>query len=180
MIILAILLINKCHNYYYYLVICYLYPYANLKSLIMNDQKHTITLKGSNDILTIRSDDIFAKKMAMLIERLDSTMTIEELAKKYGYTREHYYHIRRQFNKYGSEALNNKKRGPKHNYVRTDIMNNQIIRFRFLDPGMSPGVIGQKLRQMGYHISDRSVSRTIREYGLQKKTLRIKSSRQAP
>jgi len=72
--------------------------------------------------------------------------------------------------------LYNKKRGPRNNSVRTDIVNNQIIRFRFLDPYMSPAVIGQKLRQMGYNVSDRSVSRTIHEYGLQKKTLQIKSS----
>jgi len=146
----------------------------------MDNQKRTINLKGRNDLLTIHADDVFAKKMAMLIEGIYGTMTIEELAKKYGYTREHYYHIRRQFKKYGSEALYNKKRGPKNNYVRTDVINNQIIRFRFLDPEMSSEVIGQKLRQMGYNISDRSVSRTIREYGLQKKTPRIKSSRQAP
>jgi len=143
----------------------------------MDNQKHTITIKGSKGTLPIRSDDFFAKKMAMLIESINTTMTIEEHSQKYGYTREHYYHIRRQFLEYGSDGLYNKKRGPKTDYVRTDVINNQIIRFRFLDPEMSPGVIGQKLRQMGYNISNRSVSRTIREYGLQKKTLRIKSSR---
>jgi transposase len=143
----------------------------------MDNQKFPIIVKGCNGSLTIQLEDFFAKKMAMLIEGINSKMTAKELAKKYGYTREHYYHIKRQFKKHGSEALYNKKRGPRNNSIRTDVVNNQIIRFRFLDPDMSPAVIGQKLRQMGYDVSDRSVSRTIQEYGLQKKTLQVKSSR---
>ncbi len=143
----------------------------------MDNQQLPIIVKGRNGSLTIQLDDVFAKKMAMLLEGINSEITVEELAKKYGYTREHYYHIKRQFEKHGSEVLCNKKRGPRNNSVRTDIVNNQIVRFRFLDPDMSPAVIGQKLRQMGYNVSDRSVSRTIQEYGLQKKTLQVKSSR---
>jgi len=143
----------------------------------MDNQQLPIIVKGRNGSLTIQLDDVFARKMAMLLEGINSKITVKELAKKYGYTREHYYHIKRQFKKHGSKVLCNKKRGPRNNSVRTDIVNNQIVRFRFLDPDMSPAVIGQKLRQMGYNVSDRSVSRTIQEYGLQKKTLQVKSSR---
>ncbi len=47
----------------------------------------------------------------------------------------------------------------------------QVIRHRFLDPGASAQVIGQKLRQAGQPISTRSVERVLAAYGLQKKTL---------
>ena len=70
-----------------------------------------------------------------------------------------------------------KKRGPLKNYVRTDTIVNQIIRLRFLDPDSSVEVITQKLKQMGYNISQRSVERTITEYGLQKKTPFLKSEK---
>jgi len=45
----------------------------------------------------------------------------------------------------------------------------QIIRYRFLDRAASASVIGQKLRQDAWPISDRSVTRVITEFGLQKK-----------
>jgi hypothetical protein len=53
----------------------------------------------------------------------------------------------------------------------------QVIRYRFLDPEASADVIAQKLRQTGFVISTRSVERVIGDYGLQKKTLSMSSSR---
>ncbi len=50
------------------------------------------------------------------------------------------------------------------------IINNQILRHRFLDPEATTAVITQKINQSGYIVSHRSVERTITEYGLQKKT----------
>ena len=62
------------------------------------------------------------------------------------------------------------KRGPKTNSVRTDEVERQVIRHRFLDPDASADIIAQKLRQAGFAISTRSVERVIEKYGLQKKT----------
>ena len=67
----------------------------------------------------------------------------------------------------------NQKRGPKTNYVRTDEVERQVIRHRFLDPDATVDVIAQKLRQAGFPISTRSVDRVIEKYGLQKKTLSL-------
>jgi hypothetical protein len=64
-----------------------------------------------------------------------------------------------------------KTRGPKTQYRRTDELQRQVIRHLFLDPKATVQVIGQKLRQTGFIISDRSVQRVISDYGLQKKTL---------
>lgn len=134
-----------------------------------------IILHGKTDRLEIRKDDSFAMKFAMLFEGIITEVPKKELAKKYGYTREHYYHVKDLFEKYGSEGLLDKKTGPKKSTKRTEAVNNQIIRFRFLDPDASIEVIGQKMRQLGFNISDRSVSRTIEQYGLQKKTAYVKS-----
>jgi arginine repressor len=54
----------------------------------------------------------------------------------------------------------------------------QIIRHRFLDPEASSDVIAQKLRQTGIKVSQRTVERTITEYGLQKKTLQVSTQNQ--
>ena len=96
---------------------------------------------------------------------------------KYGYTEQRYYQLLKAFQTEGSEALVDKKRGPRNNHKRDDKTVQQIIRYRFLDPEVSAAVITQKLNQRGISISQRSVERTIQEFGLQKKTLPVKSQR---
>jgi len=139
------------------------------------NKRQSIVIKGKNEQLKINADDEVALKLSMLIEGTLYNYTKKEIAEKYGYTREHYYHVMDQFEKFGSVGLQDKKPGPKKNSKRTDVVNNQIIRLRFLAPEATPQVIGQKLRQMGFSLSDRSVSRTIEDYGLQKKTVHVKS-----
>ncbi|HMG16406.1 MAG TPA: hypothetical protein VK590_13205 [Saprospiraceae bacterium] len=115
------------------------------------------------------SDDVF-RKMLMLIEGTYGK-GIQHSIRKYGYTEQRYHQLLKSFKESGTEALYNKKKGPKANYVRTDKLKQLIIRYRFLDPQSSAKVIAQKLEQEGYSISIRSVERTIQEYGMQKKTL---------
>ena len=49
------------------------------------------------------------------------------------------------------------KPASKDNYIRTDEVVRQIIRYRFLDPKVSAEVIAQRLIQSGHNISVRSV-----------------------
>lgn len=127
------------------------------------------TFKGATELL-ISPEDTVAWKISMLFEAATNTgMTIEDIAKKYGYTREHFYVIKRIFEEKGSIGLMDKPQGPKTNYKRTNEIKKQIIRHRFLDPEASCEVISQKMQQAGFNISQRSVERTINEYGLQKK-----------
>ena len=120
--------------------------------------------------LEIKPEDTIAWKMSMLLEAcVASEDTIGHIAQKYGYTREHFYVIKSQFETKGSMALQDKLTGPKTNYVRTKEIERQVIRHRFLDPGANSEVIAQKMNQSGHSISQRSVERTIKEYGLQKK-----------
>jgi transposase len=123
-----------------------------------------------NFTLKISPADTTAWKLMMLIDAASSKdETIEQISHRYGYTREHFYIIKKNYENGGSQALSDKAKGPKRNYKRTDEIEKQIIRHRFLDPDANSEVIAQKMNQTGHIISQRSVERTINEYGLQKK-----------
>src|SRR5207244_7130500 len=91
-----------------------------------------------------------------------------------GLTRQRYYQVLHLFQKQGARSLQPQKSGPKTNYVRTDEVERQVIRHRFLDPDASADIIAQKLRQAGFPVSTRSVERVIEKYGLQKKLYRYR------
>jgi transposase len=134
--------------------------------------KNDLTAKviDGNFTLKINPADSTAWKLMMLIDAASSKdETIEQIAHRYGYTREHFYVIKRNYEDKGSQALADQAKGPKRNHKRTDEIEKQIIRHRFLDPDANSEVIAQKMNQTGHTISQRSVERTINEYGLQKK-----------
>jgi hypothetical protein len=130
-------------------------------------------LVGQGGSLAVREDDEVARKLAMLLEGECEGLGPIRAAEKYGYTKQRYFQIRQIFLNDGAAALASRRRGPKTNYRRTSDIVRQIIRYRFLDPWVSPEVIGQKLRQLGVAISTRSVERVVADYGLQKKTPQI-------
>lgn len=121
-------------------------------------------------LLNVNNNDTIVLKMCMLIEGVYG-LGVKHSIIKYGYTEQRYYQILKEFLLSGSDALIDKKRGPKQNSRRTEKVMQQIIRSRFLDPDASAAVIAQKLNQTHFPISIRSVERTIQEFGLQKKTL---------
>jgi transposase len=126
-------------------------------------------LKGRG--FPINPQDKLAVKMAMLFEgqcRIGAYAAI----KKYGYTEQRYYQLLKLYEQGGSELIRDKKRGSDKKPVRTKEVTNQIIRMRFLDPLTSADVIAQKMSQIGYTVSKRSVERTITEFGLKKKLIR--------
>ena len=124
--------------------------------------------------LNIQSQDGAALKFLMLVEGVFG-QGVKKSIEKYGYTEQRYYQLLKKFKTQGLGALLDQQRGPKRKTVRSDRVIQQIIRLRFLDPGASSAVIAQKLNQQGTRISQRSVERTLQEYGLQKKTLPLKS-----
>jgi hypothetical protein len=140
--------------------------------------KGTLHIKGPGGTLPIKSEDKVARQLAMLIEGKCLGLGPTRAAKKYGYSKQRFFQILGAFLKDGTNALIPKKTGPKSNYVRTENVMTQIIRHRFLDPVAKAEVIAQKMRQTGFKVSQRSVERTITEYGLQKKTLQVPAQRQ--
>lgn len=126
-------------------------------------------LKGKN--FPVDPNDKLAVKMAMLIEG-QCIIGVRSAIEKYGYTEQRYYQLLNDYLKGGTEAIADKKRGSKKQPVRTKQLQIQIIRLRFLDPLANTDVLKQKLNQMGYKVSKRSIERTITEFGLQKKLIR--------
>jgi transposase len=130
-----------------------------------------ISIKGLKDNdFVIDQNDSLGKKLAMLIEG-HCTIGVKDAIKKYGYTEQRYYQLLKMYHESGSLALVDKKTGSDKQPVRTKEVTNQIIRLRFLDPLADTAVIVQKLNQIGYRVSKRSVERTITEFGLQKKRM---------
>ena len=126
------------------------------------DQKNR-TLVGEKGSLAVPNNDDVARKLAMLIEgECEGTGPIEA-ARKFGYSKQRYFQLRKSFQKQGTLGLLNRITGPKSNYRRTGEVVRQVIRHRFLDPDADPKVIAQKLRQAGWTISTRSVQRVTRQ-----------------
>jgi len=145
-----------------------------------HNQNQSFSFWGPAGTLPIHPDDIVAKRLVMLIEGNCLGLGAKKAAQKYGVSRARYFQLQKAYQEGGSNALQAKKRGPQKNYIRTETVVNQIIRHRFLDPEASIAVVTQKLNQSGYRVSQRSVERTITEYGLQKKTPRLKSTKGRP
>ena len=145
------------------------------RELMIEIHNGIASLLGPKGSLPVREEDEITLKLAMLFEGQCEGFGPAKAAEKFGYTRQRYYQILGQFMDQGAEGLKSLKTGPKANYRRTHEVVRQIIRYRFLDPNMSPEVMAQKLNQNGYLIAIRSVERVISEYGLQKKTPSLSS-----
>ena len=133
------------------------------------DRKKNV-LVGPQGSLRVPSDDEITRKLAMLLEGECEGLGPTAAARKYGFSKQRYFQLRKAFTEQGANALQSRKRGPKTHYRRNAEVVRQVIRHRFLDPDVTVEVIAQKLRQSGCQISTRSVERTIAEFGLQKKT----------
>jgi hypothetical protein len=130
-------------------------------------------LVGPAGSILVPDDDEITRKLAMLFEGQCEGLGPTEAARRYGYSKQRFFQLLEQFGTHGALGLQSKLRGPKTNYRRTDELERQIIRHRFLDPEASAEVIAQRLQQASHVISIRSVERVISDYGLQKKTLRL-------
>lgn len=139
----------------------------------MHFHTDTHTISGSGGSLVVSPEDEVTRKLLMLIEGECEGLGASAAAAKYGFSKQRYCQLRAAFLAHGSAALHSRKRGPKARSRRTPEVVRQIVRLRFLDPEAPSDVLAQKLRQTGLPISTRSVSRTLADYGLQKKTLPV-------
>jgi transposase len=143
------------------------YPLAETRSMIYDLSQRRIV--GPTGDLVIPPDDPITPRLLLLIEGECEGLGPMQAAQKHGLSRQRYYQLHKQFQEQGVLGLQNRKRGPKTNSVRTDEVERQVIRHRFLDPDASVDIIAQKLRQAGLPVSTRSVERIVEDYGLPKK-----------
>ena len=136
---------------------------------MLNIHDDKLVLVGKKGSIELNVDDEITRKLSMLIEGECEGLGPTKAAKKFGFARQRYYKLLHQYKNKGAIALKSKKTGPQTNYKRTEELERQVIRHRFLDLDATPEVIAQKLNQCGLSISIRSVERVISQYGLQKK-----------
>jgi len=129
----------------------------------------TNRLVGPGGTLSVPRNDEVTRKLAMLLEGECDSLGPIRAARKFGFSKQRYFQLRRSFLQRGADALQNQKRGPKTNHRRPAEVVREVIRHRFLDPDASAEVVAQKLQQCGWPTSIRSVHRVIAEFGLHKK-----------
>ena len=72
--------------------------------------QENVTLTGTAGTIVVDCHDDITKKFVMLFEGQCQGRGAEAAAKKFGYTRQHYYQLFHRFEKGGVEALASKKR----------------------------------------------------------------------
>jgi len=137
------------------------------------------SIQSDSGSLPISDTDEITRKLAMLIEGECGSLSVDQVAAKFGFSRQRYFQLRTLFLEHGGQGLISSKRGPKSNYRRPQEVVCQVIRHRFLDPEATTEVIAQKLRQSNFRVSKRTVDRVIAQFGLQKKTLSVQSAKTA-
>ena len=115
-------------------------------------ERNALFLTGPKGFIPIKEHDEITLKLGMLFEGECEGLGSANAAEKFGFTRQRYYQILQAFKAKGAEALKNRKRGPKRNYRRTGEVVRQIIRYRFLDPHISPEVIAQNSYNVGMRL----------------------------
>src|SRR5512141_905755 len=103
-------------------------------------------LVGPVGTLEVLPEDEITHKLLMLIEGECQGLGPSAAARKFGFSKQRYFQLRKAYAELGAAGLFSHKRGPKSNYRRSDEVVRQIIRHRFLDPQASAEVIAQKLR----------------------------------
>ena len=129
----------------------------------------TNRLVGPGGELSVPRSDEVTRKLAMLMEGECDSLGPIHAARKFGFSKQRHFQIRRAFLQHGAAALQSQKREPKTNPRRPAEVVRQVIRHRFLDPDASAEVVAQKLQQSGWPTSIRSVHRVLAEFGLHKK-----------
>ena len=101
----------------------------------------TKAIVGDHGTLDVGDNDEISRKLAMLIEGECEGVGPVKAAQKYSLTKQRYFQLRAAYQKDGAIALLSKSRGPKTKYRRTNELERQVIRHRFLDPDASADVI---------------------------------------
>ncbi len=123
-------------------------------------------IRGPGGSLEIRPEDEAALDLVMLIEGETSGRPLEDVLREFGRSRSTYYEKLRRFRDEGLEGLLSRPPGPRNAWRRPL----EVVRFidtsRLRDPARSAGAIAEDLARQGHLVSQRSVERTLTQFGL--------------
>ena len=123
-------------------------------------------IRGPGGALPLRSDDRVAQDLALLLEGETSGRSLEEVLGEYGCSRSSYYDRLHRFQEQGLAGLLLRPPGPRGPWRRTLEVVRAIVTARLEDPERTAASIAETLRANGARVSDRSVERTLSQFGL--------------
>lgn len=123
-------------------------------------------IKGPGGALRVRTEDVAAVDLAMLIAGETSGRPLDEVLAVYGRSRSTYYEKLRRFREQGLEGLLTRPPGPRGPWRRPIEILKFVVATRVRHPDQSATEIAAQLGRLGHRISVRSVERTLSQFGL--------------
>ncbi len=126
----------------------------------------TREIRGPGGILALGAEDEPALDLVMLIEGETSGKPLEQVLQEFGRSRSTYYEKLRRFREQGLEGLLARPPGPRNAWRRPLEVVRFIVTSRLRDPSRSAATIAEDLARLGHRVSQRSVERTLTQFGL--------------
>lgn len=123
-------------------------------------------IKGPGGALPLRPDDHAAQDFALLLEGETSGRPIDDVLTEFRCSRSAYYEKLRRFREGGLCSLLPLPPGPRGPWRRTAEVERAIVAARLQDPERSAASIAEALQLQGARLSERSVERTLAQFGL--------------
>ena len=123
-------------------------------------------IRGPGGALPLPPEDRAAQDLALLIEGETSGRPLDEVLAEFGCARSTYYGKLHRLRDEGIAGLQPRAPGPRGPWARTAEVVRFIVTARLADPTRHAASITQALQQQGAHVSQRSVERTLTQYGL--------------
>ncbi len=127
-------------------------------------------IHGPGGSLAINAADEAAIDLVMLIEGETSGKPLEQVLAEFGRSRSTYYEKLRRFHQEGVEGLFARPPGPRSAWRRPLEVVRFIVTSRLRDPTRSAASIVEDLERLGHRVSQRSVERTLTQFGLTRST----------
>jgi len=129
-------------------------------------QKWEKIVKGKRGKFVIDLRDSLQTRYEMVRELNLSSKPKEKICESYRYTRASGHIYQKAWEEDRWEGLKDKPRGPQHNYVRTEDVEERVLSLRFKQPELNMYDIRDLLEKEGKVISARSVARILSEHGV--------------
>lgn len=123
-------------------------------------------IRGPGGTLALNPEDDAAVDLVMLIEGETSGKPLEQVLADFGRSRSTYYEKLRRFRDEGVEGLLARPPGPRSAWRRPLEVVRFIVTTRLRDPARTANAIVEDLDRLGHRVSQRSVERTLSQFGL--------------
>lgn len=132
----------------------------------MNKRTVPQVIRGPGGVLPILPQDAAAIDLVMLVEGETSGRELDDVLLQYGRSRSTYYEKLRRFREQGVEGLLSRPPGPRSPWRRSIEVVRFIVTTRLRHPDRSAAAIAEDLARLGHPVSNRSVERTLTQFGL--------------